>query len=95
VFTPIGFIVNYLHLDARTVFALKFIAIIPSTMMISLAVNEIALRTGDVIGALLNMSFSNATQLISSNPLLRSRQITVLGNRMHQCCAILGLRHLV
>ena len=47
-------------------------------MMVSLAVEEIGLRTGDLIGALLNMSFSNAPQLISSILLLRSRQITVL-----------------
>ena len=77
-FIPAGFIVNYLRLSARTVFAINFLAIIPSTMMISLAVDEIGLRTGDLIGALLNMSFSNATQLISSILLLRSRQITVL-----------------
>ena len=78
VFVPIGFVAYYLHLDASTVFALNFVAIMPSIMMVSFAVDEIQLRTGDLIGALLNMSFSNAAQLISSILLLRSRQITVL-----------------
>ena len=78
VFIPAGFVVYFLRLKATIVFAINFLAIVPSIMMVSLAVDEIGLYTGDLVGALLNMSFSNAPQLISSILLLKSRQITVL-----------------
>lgn len=60
-FIPVGFAVNYTHQRAAIVFSMNFIAIIPCSVTISYAVEEITLRTGDAIGSLLNMTFRQAS----------------------------------
>ncbi|KAJ9623314.1 hypothetical protein H2204_011220 [Knufia peltigerae] len=75
---PVGFALNYANVDAAAVFAINFVAIIPSTRMISFAVEEITFRLGELQGALLSITFSNATQLISSILLLKHKQMTIL-----------------
>lgn len=54
---PIGIAVNYLNVNPVIVFVVNFIAIIPLAAMLSYATEEIALRTGETIGGLLNASF--------------------------------------
>lgn len=54
---PVGIIVNYLHITPVAIFVINFIAIIPLAALLSYATEEIALRTGEVIGGLLNASF--------------------------------------
>lgn len=44
---PIGFALNYAHVNAVAVFTINFVAIIPSTIMIALAVQELSLRLGN------------------------------------------------
>ena len=56
-FVPIGIALNYAHVSPVAVFVINFIAIIPSNLVLSHAVEEITLRTGNVVGALLNISF--------------------------------------
>ncbi|KIW14783.1 calcium/proton exchanger [Exophiala spinifera] len=75
---PVGFALNYANVDAAAVFAINFVAIIPSTLMISFAVDQITFRLGELQGALLSITFSNATQLISSVLLLKHKQMTIL-----------------
>jgi Ca2+:H+ antiporter len=53
----VGIIVNYLHITPVAIFVINFIAIIPLAALLSYATEEIALRTGEVIGGLLNASF--------------------------------------
>ena len=57
VFVPIGIAVNYAHIAPVGIFVINFIAIIPLAGMLSYATEEIALRTGETIGGLLNASF--------------------------------------
>ena len=66
IFSPIGIAVFYAKIDPVAVFIINFIAIIPLAGMLSYATEEIALRTGEVIGGLLNASFGNAVELIVS-----------------------------
>ena len=57
IFVPIGIAVNYAHITPVGVFVINFIAIIPLAAMLSYATEEIALRTGETIGGLLNATF--------------------------------------
>lgn len=62
---PVGFVLNYVHSVSRVaVFVVNFIAIIPLAAMLSFATEEIALRTGETLGGLLNATFGNAVELI-------------------------------
>jgi len=55
---PVGIAINYIHSVSRVaVFVVNFIAIIPLAAMLSFATEEIALRTGETLGGLLNASF--------------------------------------
>lgn len=54
---PVGFALNYVNVNAAAVFAINFVAIIPSTRMISFAVEEITFRLGELQGALLSITF--------------------------------------
>jgi Ca2+:H+ antiporter len=51
---PIGIVVNYTDIPKVAVFVINFIAIIPLATILSYAMEEIALRTGEKIGRLLN-----------------------------------------
>jgi len=65
---PVGIILNYLHIKPVIIFVVNFIAIIPLAAMLSYATEEIALRTGETIGGLLNASFGSV--LSHSNMIL-------------------------
>jgi Ca2+:H+ antiporter len=54
---PAGFAVNYVHTDAAAVFCVNFAAMVPSAAILSSALNEISVRAGDKLSALLNMTF--------------------------------------
>ena len=57
VFVPVGIAVNFTNIAPVAVFVINFIAIIPLAAMLSYATEEIALRTGETIGGLLNATF--------------------------------------
>ncbi|KAL7789080.1 Ca2+ transporter [Trichoderma ceciliae] len=62
---PVGIALNYVSSVNRiAVFIVNFIAIIPLAAMLSFATEEIALRTGETLGGLLNATFGNAVELI-------------------------------
>ncbi|UPK96108.1 hypothetical protein LCI18_007043 [Fusarium solani-melongenae] len=62
---PVGIVLNYVHSVNRiAVFVVNFIAIIPLAAILSFATEEIALRTGEVLGGLINATFGNAVELI-------------------------------
>jgi hypothetical protein len=54
---PVGFTLRYTHANPIAVFCVNFVAIIPSATMLSSAVDELGVRAGDYVGALLNMTF--------------------------------------
>ena len=61
---PVGFVVNYLHINGIAIFIVNFIAIIPLAAMLSYATEEIALRAGDILGGLLNATFGYVSPLL-------------------------------
>lgn len=54
---PVGIALHFAKVNDVVVFVVNFIAIIPLAGMLSYATEEIALRTGEVLGGLLNASF--------------------------------------
>lgn len=61
---PAGIALHAAKANSIAIFVVNFIAIIPLAAMLSYATEEIALRTGETIGGLLNASFGNAVELI-------------------------------
>lgn len=64
VFVPIGIAVKAAGLSPEIVFAMNAIAVIPLAGLLSYATESVASRLGDTLGALLNVSFGNAVELI-------------------------------
>ena len=54
---PVGIAMNYAKVSPVVVFVVNFIAIVPLAALLSYATEEIALRTGETIGGLLNATF--------------------------------------
>ncbi|RDA96146.1 hypothetical protein CP533_1794 [Ophiocordyceps camponoti-saundersi (nom. inval.)] len=64
---PVGIAINYVPAVPRVaVFVVNFIAIVPLAALLSFATEEIALRTGETLGGLLNATFGNAVEVIVS-----------------------------
>lgn len=57
---PVGIALHFAKVNDVVIFVVNFIAIIPLAGMLSYATEEIALRTGEVLGGLLNASFGYA-----------------------------------
>jgi Ca2+:H+ antiporter len=64
VFVPIGIASHVAHLNAGITFGMNAVAIIPLAGLLSYATESVAHRMGDTIGALMNVSFGNAVELI-------------------------------
>ena len=64
VFVPAGIAVQAAGIDPTIVFAMNAIAIIPLAGLLSHATESVASEMGDTIGALMNVTFGNAGELI-------------------------------
>src|SRR6476660_8164676 len=63
-FIPISLLLERLHVPAPVLFFSAALAIVPISRLIVLSTEQIATRTGDAIGGLLNATFGNAPELI-------------------------------
>ncbi|CAG8560463.1 5211_t:CDS:2 [Paraglomus brasilianum] len=95
VFIPLGFIAHFLKWGDTAVFLLNFFAIIPLAKLLGFATEDIALRTGQTIGALLNATFGNAVELIIAIIALKEGQIrvvqaSVMGSIISNLLLVLG-----
>ncbi|KAI0010034.1 Calcium/proton exchanger [Xylariaceae sp. FL0662B] len=75
---PAGIALHFINYNGSVVFAVNFIAIIPLAAMLSNATEEIAMRTGEVLGGFINASFGNAVELIVAIIALAQNQIKVV-----------------
>ena len=64
VFVPLGIALQAAGVTPTVVFAMNAIAIIPLAGLLSFATESVATELGDTIGALLNVTFGNAVELI-------------------------------
>ncbi|GAN11702.1 conserved hypothetical protein [Mucor ambiguus] len=95
IFVPIAIVFSILDASPTVVFTLNFIAIIPLAKLLGFATEEIALRSGSTIGALLNATFGNAVELILGvialkEGLIRVVQASVLGSILSNLLLVLG-----
>ena len=100
VFVPIGIAVHAAGLGPEIVFAMNAVAIIPLAGLLAHATEAVAARLGDTLGALLNVSFGNAVELILFIILLAGDQIEVvqaalLGSILANLLLILGMAFLL
>jgi Ca2+:H+ antiporter len=78
-FVPVLFAVQKLRPESHAfLFVLSIIALIPFALLISRASEGIVARTGDTIGALLNATLSNLTELIIALAALNAGQYTLV-----------------
>jgi Ca2+:H+ antiporter len=99
VFVPIGIIVEAIGLDPGIIFGMNAIAIIPLAGLLSFATESVAARLGDTLGALLNVSFGNAVELIIFIIALVKNEIAIvqaslLGSILANLLLILGMAFL-
>lgn len=64
IFVPVGIAVKAADLNPSVVFAMNAVAIIPLAGLLSHATECVASRLGDTVGALTNVTFGNAVELI-------------------------------
>ncbi|TDZ32067.1 Vacuolar calcium ion transporter [Colletotrichum spinosum] len=95
VFVPVGIIVKGLHVNPGIVFAMNAIAIVPLAGLLSHATESVASKLGDTVGALLNVTFGNAVELIIFIALakdeIRIVQASLLGSILANLLLILGM----
>lgn len=94
--SPVGIAINFTNVNPIAVFVVNFIAIIPLAGMLSYATEEIALRTGEVLGGLLNASFGNAVELIVSIIALVKDQVLIvqtslIGSMLSNLLLVMGM----
>ncbi|KAI9229422.1 MAG: Sodium/calcium exchanger protein-domain-containing protein [Piptocephalis tieghemiana] len=78
VLIPIGFVSHYLHWNGIAIFVINFMAIVPLAKLLGYATEEVALRLGETVGALVNATFGNAVEVIVSIMALREGEIRVV-----------------
>lgn len=87
---------NHPIISPSAVFAINAVAIIPLASMLSFATESVASKMGDTIGALLNVTFGNAVELIIFIIALVANQIRIvqaslLGSILSNLLLIMGM----
>ncbi|PYH49252.1 hydrogen/calcium exchanger domain-containing protein [Aspergillus saccharolyticus JOP 1030-1] len=93
---PVGIALNYVDVPPVAVFVVNFIAIIPLAAMLSYATEEIAMRTGETIGGLLNATFGNAVELIVAIIALVDGEVVIvqtslIGSMLSNLLLVMGM----
>jgi Ca2+:H+ antiporter len=79
VLVPVVPVAEMLRPDAHTLlFVLSVLAIVPLAALLSLATEQVASRTGDTIGGLLNATLGNLTELLIALAALRAGQYVLV-----------------
>lgn len=97
---PVGIIVEAIGLSPAIVFAINAVAIVPLAGLLAHATESVAVRLGDTLGALLNVSFGNAVELIIFIIALvkneiRIVQASLIGSILSNLLLILGMAFLL
>lgn len=99
-FVPVGIAVKAANLSSEIVFAMNAVAIIPLAALLSHATESVASRMGDTMGALINVSFGNAVELIIFiialvKDEIRIVQASLLGSILANLLLIMGMAFLL
>ena len=95
IFCPLGILSSALSFPDFIQFLTNFLSIIPLAWLLGMVTEEIALRTSQTVGALLNATFGNAVELIVSlvalrKGLIRLVQTSLLGSVLSNLLLVLG-----
>lgn len=95
VFVPLGIVGGWLKWPDFVVFLCNFIGIIPLSLVLGKATEDIAEHTNETLGALVNVTFGNAIELILSVSALRAGrfrliQDTLVGSVLSNLLLVLG-----
>ncbi|KAI9836993.1 MAG: hypothetical protein M1819_000642 [Sarea resinae] len=96
VFVPIGIAVEIIPgVSPNIVFAMNAIAVIPLAGLLAYATESVASKMGDTVGALMNVTFGNAVELIIFIALVKNEirivQASLLGSILANLLLILGM----
>lgn len=96
VFVPVGIAAHFTGMSQGIIFAMNAIAIVPLAGLLSHATESVSKRLGDTIGALMNVTFGNAVELIIFIIALvkneiRIVQASLLGSILSNLLLILGM----
>ena len=80
VFIPVSVALEYAHVPPPVLFFSAALAIVPIASLIVHSTEQLATRTGDAIGGLLNATFGNAPELIIA--LVAPRRLLRHGSRI-------------
>ncbi|BDD63929.1 hypothetical protein MAP00_008784 [Monascus purpureus] len=100
IFVPVGIAVKAADLNPSVIFAMNAVAIIPLAGLLSHATECVASRLGDTVGALTNVTFGNAVELIVFiialvKDEIRIVQASLLGSILANLLLILGMAFLL
>ncbi|GIJ88268.1 hypothetical protein Asppvi_007187 [Aspergillus pseudoviridinutans] len=99
VFVPAGIAVEAVGVNPAVIFAMNAVAIIPLAGILSHATECVASRLGDTVGALINVTFGNAVELIIFIALVKNEirivQASLLGSILANLLLILGMSFLL
>jgi Ca2+:H+ antiporter len=71
-FIPVSLVLQYAHVPDPVLFFSAALAIVPIARLIVISTEQLATRTGDAVGGLLNATFGNAPELIIALVALRA-----------------------
>ncbi|EPY49745.1 CaCA proton/calcium exchanger [Schizosaccharomyces cryophilus OY26] len=96
VFVPIGLLSGWFQCNAKYVFFLNMLAIVPLSSLLSFATEQLAFVSGPTLGGLLNASFGNAIELIVGVLALRRGetrivQASLLGSILSNLLLVFGM----
>ena len=96
VFCPVGIAVHFVGASDGIIFAMNAIAIVPLAGLLAHATESVAKRLGDTVGALMNVTFGNAVELIIFiialvKDEIRIVQASLLGSILSNLLLILGM----
>ncbi|EXM30437.1 hypothetical protein V3481_000578 [Fusarium oxysporum f. sp. vasinfectum] len=101
IFVPVGIAVSQVDgINGGIVFGLNAVAIIPLAGLLAYATESVARKMGDALGALLNVTFGNAVELIIfisalTKDEIRIVQASLLGSILANLLLILGMSMLL
>lgn len=94
---PVGIALSQVKgIDPVAVFVVNFVAIIPLAAMLGYATEEVAMRTGETIGGLLNATFGNAVELIVAILALVKNEVVIVqtslvGSMLSNLLLVMGM----
>ncbi|CAN8064308.1 unnamed protein product [Agarophyton chilense] len=95
IFVPLGILAGLLRLPDVFVFMFNFLGMVPLAMLLGKATEDIAEHTNETLGALVNVTFGNAVELILSISALRAGRMaliqdTIAGSVLSNLLLVLG-----